>query len=283
MAYSNANKNKLTNLESLALVTEQLKAYAKKSDVETLKSKVNDLEGSSITDVKVNGTSIVSDKVATITFADGVEAGTIKVNETAIKIAGLAALAYKENISLEELTTELQGVIEGKAESAAVSALSQELSTLIGDTEGDDELSVREIAVAELTKQLITDDAKEHLNELKEIAAWIQNHPDEASAMNLAIEELKKKIGNIPDDAEAKDLVGYIKEVVDAAVEAADMSKFAEKTEVIEQVNGLKTTIETSLLDYVKTDTLDSMKATTEEVENMIKQVLGDDYVEAAS
>lgn len=66
------------------------------------------------------------------------------------------------------------------------------IKTLVGQ---DKNKSVRDIAVEELAKQLIPENANEALDTLEEIAAWIQNHPDDASAMNADIEELKKNMG----------------------------------------------------------------------------------------
>ena len=44
----------------------------------------------------------------------------------------------------------------------------------------------------------IPGDAKESLDTLGEIAAWIQSHPDDASAMNKKITDLTTKVGAIP-------------------------------------------------------------------------------------
>ncbi len=67
------------------------------------------------------------------------------------------------------------------------------LTTLIGS---DANKSVRKIANEELAAQLIPTGAKESLDTLQEIAAWIQSHPDDASAMNVAIEALQTKVGD---------------------------------------------------------------------------------------
>ena len=92
-------------------------------------------------------------------------------------------------------------------------AVEGKVSTLVGDDAGK---SARTIANEELTKQLIPEGAKESLDTLQEIAAWIQNHPDDASAMNAAIVALKTKVGDIPEGATATTVVAYIKELVDA-------------------------------------------------------------------
>ena len=79
------------------------------------------------------------------------------------------------------------------ATSADVTALSGKVTTLISTDAGK---SVRTIANEELAAQLIPENAQEALDTLSEIATWIQNHPDDASAMNAAIEALQAKVGD---------------------------------------------------------------------------------------
>lgn len=98
--------------------------------------------------------------------------------------------------------------LQGRAD-----AVEGKVTALVGDDAGK---SARTIANEELTKQLIPEGAKESLDTLQEIAAWIQKHPDDASAMNAAISALKTKVGDIPDGATATTVVAYIKELVDA-------------------------------------------------------------------
>ena len=81
------------------------------------------------------------------------------------------------------------------------------IATLIGS---DTAKSVRTIANEELAAQLIPSSAKESLDTLQEIAAWIQDHPDDASAMNQAISDLSALVGTLPQDTTATTVVGYI-------------------------------------------------------------------------
>ena len=60
------------------------------------------------------------------------------------------------------------------------------LNTLIGSDNGK---SVRDISIDVLTEQLVPETAQESLDTLKEIADWIQKHPENAAAMNEAIAE----------------------------------------------------------------------------------------------
>ena len=67
------------------------------------------------------------------------------------------------------------------------------LNTLIG---GDTGKSARTIASEEIANQLIPGSADESLNTLQEIAAWIQQHPDDVAAMNKSIEDNAKAIAS---------------------------------------------------------------------------------------
>lgn len=79
---------------------------------------------------------------------------------------------------------------------ADVTGLQTELdkvTTLIGS---DASKSVRTIANEELAAQLIPENAKESLNTLQEIAQWIQDHPDDVTAIHAAIAALQTKVGD---------------------------------------------------------------------------------------
>ena len=99
------------------------------------------------------------------------------------------------------------------------------VDTLIGADTGK---SVRAIAAEELAAQLIPANAQEALNTLAEIAAWIQEHPADAAAMNEAITALQTAVTNLQNglgDLAAKDtvteddLAAALKEKVNAAAE----------------------------------------------------------------
>ena len=139
-----------------------------------------------------------------------------------------------------ELENKIGNVTEGKtlvgmiADNAAAieahkTAVDTKVTTLIGS---DTDKSVRDIANEELAAQLIPDDAKESLNTLQEIANWIQNHPDDASAMNSAIEALKTKT----------ELGKYTPEGQSEAVEYATVKAYVEavKKELATNATGLE-------------------------------------------
>lgn len=193
--------SKHTTLDQLKMLAQRTKGEIGKVDskmtalsdrVDTLESaggQVNVLEG-----VKVNGTALsIAEKMVDILIATGTANGTLSVNGKDVAIKGLAALAYKAQVSEADLDSALTAVLAAKAAKADV-------DTLIGSDAGK---SARTIANEELTKQLIPEDAQESLNTLTEIAAWIQEHPDDASAMNAAIAKLNEiaaGIGGEEDD-----------------------------------------------------------------------------------
>ena len=172
MAYT---ETKLTNLGHLKDIAERFAAENSKN--------VNVLES-----VKVNGVALaIAQKAVDILIATGGANGTLAVNGTDVAIKGLAALAYKAQVSQTDLDTALQTVVTN-------------IGTLVGSDAGK---SARTIANEELAAQLIPDDAKDSLNTLQEIANWIQDHPDDASAMNTAITKLQAiaaGIGGEEDD-----------------------------------------------------------------------------------
>ena len=90
---------------------------------------------------------------------------------------------------------------------ANLTEVSGKVTTLIGS---DAAKSVRTIANEELAAQLIPASAKESLDPLQEIAAWIQQHPDDAAAMNTAITNLQNLVGTLPAETTATTVVGFI-------------------------------------------------------------------------
>lgn len=119
----------------------------------------------------------------------------------------LQKIVYSE--SLDAAVAALIEYILGKKAviDANIANVQGKVNTLIGS---DAAKSVRTIANEELAAQLIPASAKESLDTLQEIAAWIQSHPDDASAMNQAITDLQNLVGELPAGTEATTVVGYI-------------------------------------------------------------------------
>lgn len=162
---------------------DQLKMLAQRT-----KTEIDAVESKSLVGIKVNGTALaIADKMVDILIGTGATNGTLSVNGVDVAVKGLAALAYKAQVSESDLDAALTAVLAAKAAKADV-------DTLIGTDTGK---SVRTIANEELAAQLIPEGAQESLDTLTEIAQWIQDHPDDAAAMNTAIAKLNGIVAGI--------------------------------------------------------------------------------------
>ena len=139
-------------------------------------------------------------------------------------IEGLGALAAKDQVAEADLESALAAKINGKADQAAVDAL-------VGADTGK---SVRTIANEELAAQLIPEGAQESLNTLQEIAQWIQDHPDDAAAMNTAIEALETKV-----DTGEQTVSAYVAAAI-AALNIGDYATAANLTALAGRVTTLE-------------------------------------------
>ena len=106
------------------------------------------------------------------------------------------------------------------------------VTTLVGTDTGK---SVRTIANEELAAQLIGENAKESLDTLAEIAAWIQSHPDDASAMNAAITALQNKV-----DTGDQTVTAYVTAAI-SALKIGDYAKASELTSLANSLGALAT------------------------------------------
>lgn len=177
---------------------------------------------------KVNAKAI-SDEVARAEGAEEDLQTAINDEETARKaqIGNLGKVSAEEGAADHTVKSYVDAKIaEVNADNSElegrVESLETDVATLIDKDTGK---SVRQIANEELAAQLIPEDAKESLNTLQEIAAWIQSHPDDAATMNQAIAANTAAIG--AEETRAK------------AAEAANAS----------DINGLKTRMKTAESD----------------------------------
>lgn len=207
-----------------------------KKEADALETRVQTLEDAGgqanvLESVKVNGVALaIAQKAVDILIATGGANGTLAVNGTDVAIKGLAALAYKAQVSEADLDTALKAVVTN-------------IGTLIGTDSGK---SVRNIAAEELAAQLIPDDAKDSLNTLQEIADWIQDHPDDASAMNAAITKLQAIVAGIGgEEDDYATVVAAIEGKLAAAQSAIYAAITAGDTNGHLKVNGTDVTVYT--------------------------------------
>lgn len=244
---------KLTRLKHLSALATRTKAEltaldTKIQEIVTVGGQPNVIEEIQINGVKQNP----SEKVVNLIIATKVSelANDAKYqSDTEVQAlidAAVEALKIGDYAKAADLTAAVDriGAIEADYLKAAdktelqgnIDTVSGKVTTLIGEDAGK---SARAIAAEELAKQLITADAKESLDTLAEIAAWIQNHPDDATAMNEAIVALQAKV-----DTGDKTVSAYVTDAINALA-IGDYAKVAD-------LNTLAGRVSTIEADYLK-------------------------------
>ena len=189
-----------------------------------------------------------------------------KVAEVVGDVAKLGTLASKNEVSEAELEATLKTKIDGKANQADLDTANGKLTTLIGTDAGK---SARTIANEELAAQLIPESAKESLDTLAEIAAWIQSHPDNASAMNQAITTLQNLVGTLPKDATSGTVVAYIKEYADGAIAALNIGDYAKAADLTAAI-GRIAALEKDTHTHANKALLDTYDQTNEDLKDAV-------------
>lgn len=226
--------SKHTTLEQLKLAQQRTKTEVGKVEtrvaaLEAVGAQANVLEG-----VKVNGTALaIANKLVDILIATGSTNGTIKVNNVDVAVKGLAALAYKAEVGMDDLATALKAVINAKAEGSDLDAVEAQIETLIGSVEGDDAKSVRAISAEEVAKVVAS--APEDFDTLKEIADWIENDTTGAAKMANDIQALQNKVvlGTYNDGGVQKEYA-TVKAYVEAVVSGIGIEGYYTKDEMDE-------------------------------------------------
>lgn len=250
MAYDTSKLTKLAALKALAQKVQS--DYALKKDLTALTEKVNGLvtaggEPNKLEGIKVNGTLLeLVDKIADILIKESTTNGNISINNVDIPVHGLAALAYKSEVSESDLAVTLKAILDAKAKQA-------DLDTLTGTGEG----SISKMIDAAINKFAtdVTDDNV--VNSYKELIDWVATHGPEAaqmtgdiSANKTAIADLKTLVGTLPEGATSTTVVAYITE----AIKALSIGDYAKTTEVTAAINA-------ALADYAKTSDVNTSLA----------------------
>lgn len=263
----------IDQLKKLALRTKSEIALVD-GKVTSLSSKVNDLvtaggEPNKLEGIKVNGTLLaLTEKIADILIAEGKTNGSISANGVDIPVHGLAALAYKSEVSESELAAALKATIDAKAKQA-------DLDVLTGDGEGSISKMIDAAFNDFATK--VSDDSV--VNTYKELIDWAAEHGAEAAEMAGGIAENKTAIGNLktfvgalPEGATATTVVGYIAEAI-AALSIGDYAKTTEVTAAIS--TALESYYTKTQVDDTFVKKTDIVMATDEEVDAMLNEVFG--------
>lgn len=184
-------------------------AWAKKSGIEITKNGTGNVIASmswdSVNNKIVYETASVATSEGLGNLQVALESLITKVNDMYTnaqideKVADAKAAGTNAKSELDTYKTSNDSEISGIK--GRVDAVEGSITTLTGTGEG----SVKAIATDVLTEVLVPDNAKESLDTLQEISAWIQSHPDEASAMNTNIQNNTTAIATEKSRAEGKE------------------------------------------------------------------------------
>lgn len=270
----NTTARTFIDLQNMETFSDELKGkYAKKTDVTAVSARVTALEDvgaqeNVLEGIKVNGTLLtLAEKVANLLVAEGTANGTISVNSVDVAVKGLAALAFKAEVSMDDLAEALKTTVNrGKTAADTVDTLTGEgegsISKMIDAAFNDFSTKVTDDGVVNSYKELI-DWAAEHGAEATELAGGIAEN-------KTAITGLKNLVGELPEGATATTVVGYIAE----AISALSIGDYAKTSEVTTAINTALTSYDTSaqvdekLAGYVKTS--DIQTATEAEIRALL-------------
>ena len=269
--------SKLITLGNLSTFAGEIKAkYARQSALEALQTKVQALEvvggqANVLEGVKVNGTALtIAEKMVDILIATGSANGSISVNGANIAVAGLNALAYKANVSEEDLDTALKAVLDAKASGADVTALQGRVTTAEGAiTKLNGGASVQgsvAYQIAQAFSALTGNDTE--IKSLQALVDWVDEHAADALEMSNQVTTNKNNIaslttlvGKLPSGVTSTTIVGYIAEAI-AGIGIGDYAKTSEMTAAINTAIAnyyTKTQIDSKLGGYVKTTDIETV------------------------
>ena len=137
--------------------------------------------------------------------------------------------------------------IKTEVYNSAVTYTDNVVNELVGEDTGK---TIREIASEELASQLIPESASASLDTLQEIAEWIQNHPEDAAAMNRQINEISGKVIENTSKIEALEVDSHNhdnKEVLDGITSEMVTSWNAAESNSKEYADGLSSGLNASI------------------------------------
>ncbi len=208
-------------------------------------AQVNVLEG-----VKVNGTAVaIASKIVNLLIAAGSANGTISVQGVDVAVKGLAALAYKANVSKTDLDTALAAEINDHT--SQLTTLGGKIDTLNGTGAGSVKKAIDDAFNDFSTK--VSDDGV--VNSFKELIDWAATHGSDAAKLAASISNLEAILAGFGGEGES----ATVKEAIDDVMGRLDLSSYYTKTEINTEL-AKKVNVKTGY-DLSKNDFTDELKA----------------------
>ena len=198
------------------------------SDGESLGSRVSALEETvddPTSGVKKNAENISALQTAVNTINNTTIPTLVKkadVNPGAVPSTG----GKYVDVTVTQVNGEITGVAVAEDFSdiiGEINGLKTNVNTLIGS---DSNKSVRTIANEELAAQLLAgpDGAVDNFKTLQELAAWLEEHPESAAAMNEAITELQGTVDGYSSTNKISTAIAGVKATADAAATKSELT-----------------------------------------------------------
>lgn len=155
-------------------------------------------DGSTVS-VDLSGLTAIDSKISTAINNLDATVGSTSFNQNttnAVTTAHVAVQVTEANGKLTKVTVAENDIASASTLSALTNTVS-DLSDVIDVIKGSDTGSIRDIAVDVLTETLVKDNAADAYDTLQEMSTWIQNHPENAAAMNTKVSNLETAVSNL--------------------------------------------------------------------------------------
>ena len=149
--------------------------------------------------VDLSGLTAIDSKISAAINGLDATVGSTSFNQntnSAVTTAHVAVQVVETNGKLTKVTVAENDIASASTLSSLTNTVS-DLSDVIDVIKGSDTGSIRDIAVDVLTETLVKDNAADAYDTLQEMSAWIQNHPENAAAMNTKVSNLETAVSNL--------------------------------------------------------------------------------------
>lgn len=149
--------------------------------------------------IDLSGLTTVDSRISTAINGLNATAGSTSFNQNtanAVTTAHVAVQVTEANGKLTKVTVAENDIASASTLSTLTNTVS-DLSDAIDVIKGEDTGSIRKIAIDVLTETLVKDNAAEAYDSLQEMSEWIQNHPENAAAMNTKVSNLEIAVSNL--------------------------------------------------------------------------------------
>ena len=261
--------NKLTTLSQLKSSLQSAKTYIDAQDailsgrIDGAITDIENLDAAALRGMKVNGTALtITDKMVDILIASGEENGTLSVNGAAVAITGLAGLAYKSEITEDELGDALKASIAAKATQIDLDAL----TVRVGNVETAGYQNAEQVQTA--IQAAIAASGHAHFEKVDAVPA-VEDAAENVMYLVMNDEtghyDIYAKVGDavvLLDDTTV-DLSAYAKTAdvtaaISAAINGLNIDQYATDTELNAAIERIAA-VETKFSDYYTAAQIDTM------------------------